>query len=73
MRAWSRSLDYDKAVEEDLVWFGDAASVSQRMRWLRDECGVTYVLALMSFGGMEHEKVMKSMELFARKVMPELM
>jgi alkanesulfonate monooxygenase SsuD/methylene tetrahydromethanopterin reductase-like flavin-dependent oxidoreductase (luciferase family) len=66
-----RSLDYDNAVEEELVWFGDVESVSRRIRWLRDECKVTYVLALMSFGGMEHEKVMKSMELLAKKVMPE--
>jgi alkanesulfonate monooxygenase SsuD/methylene tetrahydromethanopterin reductase-like flavin-dependent oxidoreductase (luciferase family) len=66
-----RSLRYDKAVEEDLVWFGDAESISRRIRWLRDECGVDYVLAFISFGGMEHEKAMKSMELFAEKVMPE--
>ncbi len=66
-----RSLSYDKLIKEDLVWFGDAESVSQRIRWLRDECQVTYVLLFMHFGGLEHEKAMKSMELFAKKVMPE--
>lgn len=66
-----RSLSYDTAIEEDLVWFGDPAAIRQRIRWLRDECGVSYVLLFMHFGGLEHERALKSMELFATQVMPE--
>ena len=58
-------------IEEDLVWFGDPENIRNRIRWLRDECKVSHVLLFMHFGGLEHEKVMKSMELFATKVMPE--
>lgn len=67
-----RSLDYKTVIDKDLWWVGDAASVRQKIRWLRDECRATYVLAFLSYGGLEHPKVMKSMELFARKVMNEL-
>ena len=56
---------------EDLVWFGDPETIRARIRWLRDECKVSHVLLFMHFGGLEHEKVMKSMELFATQVMPE--
>jgi alkanesulfonate monooxygenase SsuD/methylene tetrahydromethanopterin reductase-like flavin-dependent oxidoreductase (luciferase family) len=66
-----RSLTFEKLVKEDLVWYGDAKAVSHRIRWLRDECQVDYLLLFMSFGGLEHAKVMKSMELFSRKVMPD--
>jgi alkanesulfonate monooxygenase SsuD/methylene tetrahydromethanopterin reductase-like flavin-dependent oxidoreductase (luciferase family) len=66
-----RTLTFEKAVRDDLVWFGDAKYVSQRIRWLRDECNADYLLLFMSFGGLEHERVLKSMELFARKIMPE--
>ena len=66
-----RSLSYDQVVNDDLVWFGDSTAIANKIRWLRDECGVTYVLLFMHFGGLVHEKVMKSMELFAKNVMPE--
>lgn len=65
-----RSLTCEQLVEEDLVWFGDAEAIADKIRWLRDECDVSDVLAFMHFGGLEHEKVLRSMELFATKVMP---
>ena len=66
-----RSLTFDKIVEGDLMWIGDVDYIVDRVRWLRDECGVTYIISNMSPGGMEHEKVAKSMELLATKVMPQ--
>tara|TARA_B100001123_G_C14711677_1_gene789408 strand:+ start:264 stop:455 length:192 start_codon:yes stop_codon:yes gene_type:complete len=58
-------------VNDDLVWFDDSTAIANKIRWLRNECGVTYVLLFMHFGGLAHEKVMKSMDLFAKNVMPE--
>ena len=43
----------------------------QRITKLRDEHGIGYFGASMSFGQMEHTKVMRSMELFAKEVMPK--
>ena len=43
----------------------------QRIVRLRDEHGIGYFGASMSFGRMEHAKVMRSMELFAKEVMPK--
>ena len=43
----------------------------ERLKFLQQEHGVGYFGASMSFGTMEHARVMKSMELFAREVMPK--
>ena len=56
-------------VEKDLVAFGspdDVARVAQRYA----DAGLTHFLAIMNFGGLEAKKVVRSMELFARHVMP---
>ena len=43
----------------------------QRITRLRDEHNIGYFGASLSFGSMEHSRVMRSMELFANEVMPE--
>lgn len=65
-----RSLTYDRVIEEDLMWIGDADHVAERLKWLRDECGVSYVISNMCPGGMEHGKVARSLELFAARILP---
>ena len=71
MGEYIRSLTFERVIEEDLMWIGDANYIEERVKWLRDECGATYIISNMSPGGMEHEKVAKSMELLAKKVMPK--
>jgi alkanesulfonate monooxygenase SsuD/methylene tetrahydromethanopterin reductase-like flavin-dependent oxidoreductase (luciferase family) len=65
-----QSLTADRVLNDDLMWVGDVDFVTHRMRWLRDECKVNYVLSNMGFGGLDHALVLKSMELLATKVMP---
>jgi alkanesulfonate monooxygenase SsuD/methylene tetrahydromethanopterin reductase-like flavin-dependent oxidoreductase (luciferase family) len=36
------------------------------------KCGIDYFGCNFDFGGMEHEKVLRSMELFSKEVMPRL-
>jgi hypothetical protein len=43
----------------------------QRLRWLREEHHVEYFGASMAYGKMKHADVMRSMELFARDVIPK--
>ena len=45
--------------------------ISQMKRYMR-EAGATSFLHQMHIGGLEHKKVMRSMELYAKHVMPEL-
>ena len=53
------------------MWIGDADYIAERLKWLREDCKVTYVISNMSPGGMEHELVARSMELFATEVLPQ--
>ena len=52
-------------------YFGAPDRCVERITRLRDDYGIDYFGASMSFGSMEHSKVMRSMELFAREVMPK--
>jgi len=50
--------------------FGNPDSVARKIEWMREELGVNYVMCWMNMGGLEHERVLKSMELFSQEVMP---
>jgi alkanesulfonate monooxygenase SsuD/methylene tetrahydromethanopterin reductase-like flavin-dependent oxidoreductase (luciferase family) len=55
--------------EETLI-FGDPDRCAKRIRELQG-MGVNSLLCWMVFGGLEHAKVLRSMELFAKHVMPQ--
>ena len=53
------------------AYFGTPEQLVQRLRWLQEVHNVQYFGADMAFGKMKHADVMRSMELFAREVMPK--
>jgi alkanesulfonate monooxygenase SsuD/methylene tetrahydromethanopterin reductase-like flavin-dependent oxidoreductase (luciferase family) len=53
------------------AYFGTPAQLVQRLRWLQEKYHVQYFGADMAFGKMQHADVLRSMELFAREVMPK--
>jgi len=53
----------------DTVAFGSPDTVARRLERMR-EIGVGHLLCWMNFGGLAQDKVRRSMELFAREVMP---
>ena len=55
---------------ETTAYFGTPEQCVQRITRLRDEHGIGYVGASMSFGHMERTRVMCSMELFATEATP---
>ena len=50
--------------------FGTPDDCVRRIRQLQQEHNIQYFGANMAFGKMPHSQVMRSMELFAREVMP---
>jgi alkanesulfonate monooxygenase SsuD/methylene tetrahydromethanopterin reductase-like flavin-dependent oxidoreductase (luciferase family) len=58
-------------IAEHRAFFGTPDEVAGRIRELQEE-GIEYFGCNFGFGSMPHEKVMRSMELFAREVMPRL-
>ena len=71
---WRRTRQVDppsyESELETTAYFGTPDECVRRIRKLQQEHNIGYFGASMSFGKMEHAKVMHSMELFAREVMP---
>ncbi len=56
---------------ENNTYFGTPDQCVQWIRTLQNEHNIGYFGASMSFGTLEHAKVMRSMELFGKEVMPK--
>jgi len=65
------SLTDEVALEQAAI-VGDPEEVADKIRAHREALGVTNFMGAFSRGGLPHEKVTRSMRLFAEKVMPRL-
>jgi alkanesulfonate monooxygenase SsuD/methylene tetrahydromethanopterin reductase-like flavin-dependent oxidoreductase (luciferase family) len=61
-------VTWEKLVAETLA-FGSPDTVAGHIEAMR-RMGVGHVLCWMNFGGLAQDKIRRSMELFAREVMP---
>ena len=61
-------LRWEELVDDALI-VGSPATVRERVRGLA-EAGVGELLCWMNFGGLSHDKAVRSMTLFAQEVMP---
>ena len=61
-------ITWESLVAETLA-FGSPDTVARHIAEMRD-LGVGQVMCWMNFGGLSQERVRRSMELFAREVMP---
>ena len=68
-RLYAKQRPFELLVEKDLVAFGSPEDVARVARRYED-AGLTHFLAITNFGGLEHKKVLRSMELMAKHVLP---
>ena len=68
-RLYARQRPYETLVEKSLIAFGSPEDVIRVAR-LYQEAGYTDYLAIMNFGGLPQARVLRSMELMARHVLP---
>ena len=61
-------FDYDSMCN-NVMLFGNPDHIAERIGGLRDS-GVENLIFFVNFGGIEHQKVLDSLELFAAEVMP---
>lgn len=81
-RTYERYAELAKAAEEaggltieglregGIVCVGTPQDAVREIEALHDEMGLQHLICWMRFGGLEHEKVMDSLRLFAEQVMP---
>ena len=62
-------FDYDASCD-NVMLFGSPAHIADRIGELRD-AGAENLIFFVNFGGIEHRKVLDSLELFAAEVMPQ--
>jgi len=62
------TINWDDLVRETVA-FGSPDTVARKIEAMR-AAGVGHVLCWMNFGGLPQERIRRSMELFAREVMP---
>ena len=67
-----RHLDYDAMVRESRGIFGGAETCVPIHKRIIESVGATHIGLTFHFGGLSQDKVLKSMERFARSVMPAL-
>jgi alkanesulfonate monooxygenase SsuD/methylene tetrahydromethanopterin reductase-like flavin-dependent oxidoreductase (luciferase family) len=63
-------LTYEDIVQQEIGFIGTPEQVISQVRRLREQAPVTELAIVSNFGGLEHWKVIKTQELFARHVMP---
>jgi alkanesulfonate monooxygenase SsuD/methylene tetrahydromethanopterin reductase-like flavin-dependent oxidoreductase (luciferase family) len=64
------ALSYDRLTGDHVIAFGTPDQCIETIRWAQKTYGMTYFLGLVDYGGLEVAKVLRSLELFARHVMP---
>ncbi len=68
-RLYAVQRPFETLIENDVVAFGDPEEIVRVARRYAG-AGLTDWLAITNFGGLEHKKVLRSMELLARHVLP---
>jgi len=71
-RDFLASATWDAVVKGGAVIAGSPDRVVDRIGRITEACGITHYLCWTRIGGLAHSKVMRSMELMASKVMPQL-
>jgi alkanesulfonate monooxygenase SsuD/methylene tetrahydromethanopterin reductase-like flavin-dependent oxidoreductase (luciferase family) len=65
------TLSYD-AIRRERAVFGEPSYCLERLHQIRETLGVQRLMAWMNIGGMPHDLVLRSMRLFAERVLPVL-
>jgi alkanesulfonate monooxygenase SsuD/methylene tetrahydromethanopterin reductase-like flavin-dependent oxidoreductase (luciferase family) len=68
-RLYAKQRAFEALVEKDLIAFGSPDDVARVARRYGD-AGLTHFLAITNFGGLPHARVLRSMELMAKHVLP---
>ena len=57
-------------MDQEIGFIGTPDQVIGQIRRLREQAPITELAIVSNFGGLAHDKILKTQELFARHVMP---
>ena len=67
---WRSGLEWDDQVREYKIIAGTPDDCIERIRYWRETLGLTHIGGTFHFGGLAQDATLRSLELFAREVMP---
>lgn len=70
LASFFKGKSYDELDRERLFMIGDPERLIERIRWAADTYGATYLLLACFQGGISHDQCVRSLERFAKYVMP---
>ena len=69
---WADRRNFDDELQRGRVVVGSPRTVSEQLGRYLDQSGANYVIGCFAFGSLPVEQILRSLDLFAREVMPEL-
>ena len=66
------AMSYEELIAKNLILVGGPATVARQLRALRSELDLAILTCVFHLGGLPHDKVARSMRLFADQVLPAL-
>lgn len=67
-----RAADWDNLKQFGVVIAGSPDTVFEKVKYLHERCGVGHLLMMNQAGFLSHERTLKSIELFAKEVLPRI-
>ncbi len=66
------NVAYERLLEDGFCIIGDPDTVTQKVKEQQEALGAGILVTYLPFGSMEPQEAIKSIELFAKEVMPNL-
>jgi alkanesulfonate monooxygenase SsuD/methylene tetrahydromethanopterin reductase-like flavin-dependent oxidoreductase (luciferase family) len=67
-----KAAEWEDLLHHGVVIAGGPDTVRRKVRYLYERCGIANLMMMNQAGFLSHDRVMKSLRLFAQEVMPEL-
>jgi alkanesulfonate monooxygenase SsuD/methylene tetrahydromethanopterin reductase-like flavin-dependent oxidoreductase (luciferase family) len=65
-------MSYEELVERNMLLIGAPDTVAAQLRALTSELDISILTCVFHIGGLPHQSVIRSMQLFAREVLPKV-
>lgn len=65
-------MSYEELIDNDIVYVGSPASVGEKLKGLYQDFRYDELLIISHYGGMKREQALRTQQLFADHLMPEL-
>ncbi|MGA8566662.1 MAG: LLM class flavin-dependent oxidoreductase, partial [Candidatus Binataceae bacterium] len=70
VRRYAHTVHWDELLQTHALVCGNPVHCVKQIEEMREQCGFTQLICWTRLAGLDHRKVLRSMELFSRHVLP---